>query len=312
MTTEQKLPLTEGEPGSLVADAFAEPPAPLVCPEPGIYFDIPDDVYRGWSAMNYSRLKWIEESLEDYAENMKYPPRAGDEQVFGSAVDLLLHEPGKFDERFVVGGPVNPKTGKMYGRETHTFAEWRAEQPDGKEFLSEPDYQRAQNSAEAVRQDEAAMAMLSAGRPQVCVVWHDAETNELLKARLDWLGEAITDLKTAHNAEAFPFASAMSRWGYHIQAALYTDGHERVAKERKPWRWIVVQSVRPHKVRVYEPGDMTLVVGRKQYRRALHALRGARTRGVWKEYSVIRGLDLPRWLLIEELGFEAVRDALNT
>jgi hypothetical protein len=91
-----------------------------------------------------------------------------------------------------------------------------------------------------------------------------------------------------------------------MQAALYSDGVEAILGKRLPWKWLVVQNTRPHKVRVYEPGRITMELGRKQYRRALFALRSARTRGVWKEPSCCRGIEAPRWKLLEEFDSEYV------
>jgi hypothetical protein len=40
---------------------------------------------------------------------------------------LILEGQDEFDARFAVGGPVNPKTGRPFGRDTKAFTAWQAE-----------------------------------------------------------------------------------------------------------------------------------------------------------------------------------------
>ena len=41
-----------------------------------------------------------------------------------AAHTLILEGRPRFDEQYAVGGPVNPKTGNVYGSNTKAFAHW--------------------------------------------------------------------------------------------------------------------------------------------------------------------------------------------
>jgi len=65
---------------------------------------------------------------------------------------LVLEGRNKFEAEYAVGGPINPKTGEMFGPTTKAYAEWAAAQgkavltgnPVRAELLQEADQQRAQ------------------------------------------------------------------------------------------------------------------------------------------------------------------------
>jgi len=48
----------------------------------------------------------------------------------GTLVHMMVLEPEKFARLVTTLGPINPATGKMYGRDTAKFAAWQAENPD--------------------------------------------------------------------------------------------------------------------------------------------------------------------------------------
>src|SRR5947208_1240811 len=51
---------------------------------------------------------------------------------------LTLEGREAFEREYIVGGPINPKTEKCYGRDTKAYAEWEAQQTKG--CLSDEEY----------------------------------------------------------------------------------------------------------------------------------------------------------------------------
>jgi exodeoxyribonuclease VIII len=48
----------------------------------------------------------------------------------GTLIHMMVLEPSRFAEMVVTQGPINPKTGEQYGRNTKAWAEWQAENPN--------------------------------------------------------------------------------------------------------------------------------------------------------------------------------------
>lgn len=273
-------------------------------PQPGIYPDVPEHEYRAWDAMNYSRLKLLSRSVEEFDWYEKHPKEATKEMRFGRVVDALLHEPLTFSERFHVMPKVDGRT--KAGKEALAAA---AESID-KEIVRAEDMQRATAIVEAVRGHRKAAELYAKGKPQVCVVWVDRETGVTCKARIDWLTEQfIADLKTTSDIEPVGFAKQMYSLGYHIQNAFYQDGLFAVTGKRLPFVIVAVASEPPHIVKVFMPDRYTLDCGRIAYRRGLYSYSLCRKSGEWKDSQVIEDIQLPAWALREE-GIQIEREEI--
>ena len=272
-------------------------------PEPGIYEDVPQQTYRAWNAMNYSRLKHMARSAEDYHYAVTHPKPPNEGMRLGSAVDTLIHEPHEWERLYYVAAKADRRT--KAGKEAAAKAE---EQAGGREVISAADEALARRCAEAVQSHAAAASLLARGRAQVCVVWHDEETNILCKARLDWVTELeLVDLKSDKDAEVHGFAAAGVSYGYPLQTSMYHDGWLAVTGQSLPFTLIVVQNNPPHKVRVRTLGARSIQAGRQAYRQALNDLVVCQRRGVWKEPEVIETFEWPNWYLLQ-MGVGLPRD----
>ena len=269
--------------------------------KPEIYYDVPAAEYRQWDAMNYSRLKVLAVSVEQFAYDETHPRKASPAMIFGSAVDCMIHTPTLFETEWVVGGPINEKTGKCYGRDTKAFDAWLQAQPTGLEYISDEDFERATACADAIKAHKRAAELMAAGKPQVCAVWTDKETKVLCKGRLDWLTDkAIPDIKTAEDVEPAGFKRAIYDYGYHIQAALYTDGMAALTGQKRDFIWVVARSQPPHRVKVYKAGPATLAAGRVAYRRGLYQYQLCKKTGLWVDSQGIEEIEMTAYALREE------------
>ena len=82
--------------------------------------------------------------------------------LIGRAVHtLVLEGRERFEAEYTVGGPINPRTGEIYGSTTKAFAEWAAAQ--GKAVLTVAQFDLVENMADGVRQNGIARDLLSEG-----------------------------------------------------------------------------------------------------------------------------------------------------
>lgn len=193
-----------------------------------------------------------------------------------------------------------------------TFARWDARRA-GKEWeafkalhegrgctvLTATQYENAVAMADAVRADRLAARLLDdpAGEAEVSITWRHAGTGLLCKARLDFLGRALVELKTARDPSPGLFSAAAARMHYAMQLACYAAAVESLKIELPPVKVIAVQNVPPFDVVVYDVPDETMDVGVDELERALMMVAHCRRTNEWP--GVARGeeqvLRLPAW-----------------
>lgn len=85
----------------------------------------------------------------------------------------------------------------------------------------------------------------------------------------------IVDLKTSRSALPDDFSRSIANYRYHVQAAWYLDGVNRVYEEEEKeerfdkFIFIVVETASPFSVCVYELGTESIEEGRRQYKKDL-------------------------------------------
>ena len=268
----------------------------MTAPATGIYYDVPDAEYRGWDAMNYSRLKLLAVSVEVFAWREKHPQQPSRSMAIGTAVDMLISDPAAAVESIVV----NPSTAT-----SKAGKEFALENCD-KVVLTEAEHKTAIACWQSLVTTTETAAILSAGKPQVCGVWTDAEWNQLCKMRIDRETDAaLVDIKTTANIDLPLFARDAERFGYHIQAAFYRDGYLALTGKAKPFTIIAVETQQPHRVKVYPFGDASLLAGRMAYKRGLYNYTLCLKSKVWRD-AVEEELEIPAYALRAE-GIEPER-----
>lgn len=193
-----------------------------------------------------------------------------------------------------------------------TFARWDARRA-GKEWeafkahheargctvLTATQYDNAVAMSDAVRADRLAAKLLEdpTGEAEVSITWRHAGTGLPCKARIDFLGRALVELKTARDPAPGPFSTASARLHYDLQLACYAAAVESVGLELPPVKVIAVQNVPPFDVVVYQADDELLDVGRERFESAMMMVAHCRRTGEWP--GVARGeeqvLRLPAW-----------------
>ncbi len=211
--------------------------------------------------------------------------------LIGRAVHALTLEGGRvFENRYAVGGPVNPKTGSPFGANTKAWAEWAEAQ--GKPVLTDAQYDIVTKLAGAVQAHDAARELLAEGVPEG--VARGEYSGEACQGRLDWFNaeHGIVDLKTCDDLTWFE--SDARRYGYAHQMAFYRALLKAVSGESFPVHLIAVEKCEPFRCGVWRMGEDVLAIAQKENEEAIARLRRCREQDRWPTlYEDIRVFD---WL----------------
>lgn len=213
----------------------------------------------------------------------------------GSLLHTLVLEPDETGVRYVVkpeGMTFSTKEGKA----------WRDAVPTGMEIVSTSEMRAAVRQAANLRAVPEVAALLGEGQAEVSFFWVDAITGELCKGRADWVfrtpqGVILLDLKTSEDASPAGFAKACARYGYHMQAAWYSDGWKAATGEEVlGFVFGAVESAWPNVAEAYMLDDEAIDKGRAECRRLLNLYAECKSADHWPAYAeTITPLSLPAW-----------------
>lgn len=193
-----------------------------------------------------------------------------------------------FRDRFAIGGPVNPKTGRPFGQDTKAYAEWAA--TIGKPAISQETADLCEQLAAAVHDHAEAAALLSEGQAEGVVRTTYAGLS--CQTRIDWLNpqRGIIDLKTIDDLDWFE-AQARS-FGYAHQLAFYRAVLGAVAGVQVDASIIAVEKQAPYRVGVWRFSDQVLAAAARDNLAAIERLKICRTQDRWPTgYETIRTYD---------------------
>jgi exodeoxyribonuclease VIII len=277
--------------------------------KPLVVRGLPFERYCEIDAVNQSTLQAFERSMRHGAYAVENPKAETAAMVKGSALHTMMLDGWKtFQRKYAIGGPINERTGKTYGRDTKAFEEWIAGQD--RPFLTTEEYDDTLAMAEALDAHPEAGKLIRAagGMCELTIVWNepwgvDGQDKILCKARLDYIHPAlgVLDLKTCDDCRMEQFSTKIARFRYHWQAAWYTLASKRAGLNPSgDFAWIAVESSPPHDVACWCPTDDMMTRGQSEIFLAL----GTYYRWV-KQGKVadgpaggIRPIDLPAWARI--------------
>ena len=268
-----------------------------------------EDYHADLTRDSHSSLDLFRESRERYAmlrihRNVKAKP-ATVAQEYGGECHVYVLEPELFASHFEVGdGPINPTTGRPYGRTSQKYTAW-AESVGRPVITSERLEELEAMRAGIMRNEFARDALESPGLVERVFHWEDELTGLPLKCRPDKLLDSglVVDLKTSsRDISPDGFARTIEKMGYHRQAALYLDGLDANGIAATNFAFIVVDTEFPHECAVHEIGERSIEAGRRQNRRTLDELARCRRENEWSgrwRGDLVR-VDISEWALKRE------------
>lgn len=153
-----------------------------------------------------------------YYRSRLLPDKDSSAFAFGRAVHVyVLEGEDRFNDSYDIGGPINKTTGKTYGYNTKAYAAWRLE--NGKDAVSDSDYEVIRTIADSVLNHTMADKLLSHGWPE-SVIRHEY-CGVPCQIRIDWFNPelGLVDFKSSDDIDFF--ASDFDRYYYKNQMAFY-------------------------------------------------------------------------------------------
>jgi hypothetical protein len=190
---------------------------------------------------------------------------------------LVLEGRDRFEAEYAVGGPVNPKTGEIFGSTSKAWAEWAAAQ--GKPVLTLPQFDLVENMADGVRANGIAVDLLSEGLAEGVVRHNYCDVP--CQIRMDWFDphRGIMDLKTCDDLTWFE--TDARRYGYAHQLAFYRAVLRQVIAVAMPVFLIAVEKKEPFRSGVWKLSDDTLVQAQRENEAAIERLKRCIATDTW-------------------------------
>ena len=200
----------------------------------------------------------------------------------------ILEGRDAYMQSFVLGGPVNPKTGRPYGANTNAFSEWAAAQ--GKPVLSHEQAELIEQLACGVAQNSEAVDLLLYGRSEGVV--RANYCGMPCQVRIDWVHphRGIVDLKTCDDLTWFE--ADARRYGYVHQLAFYRAILAQVLDQLLvPVHLVAVEKREPFRCGVWRIDDDALAIAQSENEAAIRRLKECQRLDAWPTgYEAIRQL----------------------
>jgi exodeoxyribonuclease VIII len=267
---------------------------------PGAHADVPESTYhtRELGVASKSALDLVHRSPKHYKAWIDGAEEDDDKEALrlGSAFHMSTLEPEKFIKRYVA----QPDFGDCRKTENKKARnEWRAAHA-GLEWVDGVMLEKVRAMTEAVKAHPMASKLLfDEGPSELTIRWEDAATGVQCKARADKLargGRTAIDLKSCRNADFDAFRRSVATYGYHRQAAFYSDGFRAIEKPVDHFLFVAVESAEPYGVAVFSLTPESIAMGLASIRDDLETLASCLKTGEWPGYPMrIQTIDVPKW-----------------
>lgn len=205
-----------------------------------------------------------------------------------AAHKLILEGEEAFRAGYAVGGPINPRTGSVYGSNTKAYAEWAEAQ--GKPVLTDAQFALITNLNDGVRSHAVAKRLLKSGVAEGVV--RETYCDVPCQVRIDWFNpeHGIVDLKTCDDLTWFE--ADARRYSYIHQVAFYRAVLAEAAGETFGVSIVAVEKREPYRSGVWRVSADVLGVAQKENEAAIRRLVKCREADRWPTgYEDVRTFD---------------------
>jgi exodeoxyribonuclease VIII len=215
------------------------------------FIDETNEAYHARTEVSASMLKKLDERprlFEAYYVTREVPSEPSDAMRFGTMLHTAILEPEEFESRYIVC------PAECSDRRTKAYKEWAATVGD-REIVTEQDRSRLLRSADAVRNNADAKAILDAAQiKEKSIYFTDFLSDVPCRVRFDALaGSLIVDIKSINECTEDNFRYQVEKYRYDLQAAHYLEGFKSLAPGVH-WRFafIAVETTFPFCCRVFD------------------------------------------------------------
>lgn len=263
-----------------------------------------EEYYNKRKGVRRSDLWKLKRSPAHFKYGVEHPVEQTPAMAFGSALHTAVLEPRRFRKEYVVADfDARTKAGKELKQQ---YLE------QGKTLLSVEQGDQILGMMNAIEKNPYAKRLLK-GKHETAHFWTDPETGEKCKCKTDCetdIGDVhyIVDLKTCANADADEFVRDAVKFGYFMQAAMYSEGVKCDTGKDSVFVFVAVEKDPPYCVNVFQCGAEEMKLGMNGdkygsvpgYRQLMDLYHECRTKNKWPGYegfdNHIATITLPKWL----------------
>jgi exodeoxyribonuclease VIII len=210
--------------------------------------------------------------------------------TFGAMFHAAILEKSEFDNRFVIipeGIDRRTKDGK---------ALWADIEASGKSAIKQADWEKSQAMAgNLISHPVFAEHRLQSARKEIAIIGDGVRCKPDLLFVYGTRAVCI-DLKTCVDASPRAFERSAFNYGYHIQAAWYSDMVAELYGVPCEFLFACVEKTAPYLPMVYRASESMIESGRNAYLENLDVIRNCMVIGEWPGYSEeVEELNLPEW-----------------
>lgn len=252
--------------------------------------------YNAAPGIRRSALWKLTKSPAHFKWELDHPAEPTPALVFGAAAHCAVLTPELFESQYAVTDfDMRTKEGK---------AAKAAAIEAGKTLLTTAQAEAVMGIARSVREDPFAGRLL-AGKHETPYFWTDDVTGEACKCRTDSETDVggthyIVDLKTCGDAGTEAFMRDALKYGYHVQAAMYSEGVKAATGQESAFVFISVEKEPPYAVNILQCDEAFLLYGMDEYRYLMGIYHACMERNEWPAYCGLEGgvntLELPGWI----------------
>lgn len=273
------------------------------------FYDMDSSLYHHAEnpGISKSALDYFKKSPAHYLAWKSIKPEKTKAMMLGDALHCLVLEPGKFDSLFAMAPSGDKRTKKVQEAWEAFYLTSGDKTP-----VTPEDFETLQEMRCAVMNHPLAKSLLSDGTAEQTLYWKDESTGVLCRGRTDFVtrSETIVDLKTTEDLSGVNFEKSIFNYSYHMQAAFYLDGYERLTyPEKRAFLFICVEKKAPFGVRVYKLNEDAISIGREKYKSLLVDYAKCLESNVWPNYSTeLLEIGLPSWAKTPNSEMETYND----
>lgn len=258
--------------------------------------------YRNHPAISRSELWKIKESPEKFKYYKDNPVKPTPSLIFGQALHKIVLETADFFKDFEIMPEFNRRTkeGKS------AYDDFMSRNAD-KTVISEDVFTECCAMMQAIDKNNFCRQLL-AGQKEVPFFWVDELTGEQCKCRADCITRIndinyIIDLKTTANADTSEFMKKSIDYGYHVQAAMYTEGVKANIGGECQFIFIAIEKEPPYSINIMQCSEIYMKYGYDDYRHLLGLYHECKEENNWYgylgKYNDINSIGLPSWIAKE-------------
>lgn len=255
--------------------------------------------YRAYPAVSRSELWKISKSPEKYKYELDNPPEPTEALIFGQALHKFVLERETFRDEFAVAPDIDKRTKEGKAK----YAEFISSCQDKIVILSDM-MEKITAMSDKLEHDNYVKKLLI-GDHEKPFFWTDDITGEACKCRVDCITKIgdtpiIVDIKTTANAETDTFMRSALKYGYHVQAAMYSEGVKANTGLKFGFVFIAIEKEPPYSINIMETDELFTLYGYNTFRDLLNVYHDCKKIGNWYGYlgknNNVNVLGLPSYL----------------